>query len=757
MKKEFTAVGKRLPNRDAILKVTGSKKYVADMKFPNMLHAKVLFSPVAHARIKRIDTSAAEALPGVRAVVTYKNSPPVKFNSALRFIEHQIPMTERIFDDTVRFVGDKVAAVACDSVEIAARAISLIKVEYEELPVILDVEEAVKEGAYPIHEGGNIVGRAHVNAGDVDTAFGESDYIFEDRYTTQPIHHAAMEPHVAIADWGYDDKLTIYSPCQNSFGFRIILSQIFGLSFNKIRLVSPAIGGAFGGKLETTLEPIVALLSKQTRRPVKLVYTREESILSTRVRHGSVSYLKTGFMKDGTINAMEFQIYADTGAYASSALNVTGAMSHKVFKAYKIANMRFTANPVYTNTPIAGAMRGYGSPQAFFGMECQFNKIAKFLQIDPVLLQMKNMVDPDSLDPCFHKPHGNPRPKDCMEKAVKLINYEQAVAEQHESAGKQIRIGVGVALGVHGNNCFGAHRDVTSLMLKMNEDGSCILYTGSHDMGNDNVGMQVQVVSEVLGISIDKIDVVQADTDACLWHLGDYASRGTFVVGAAALKVAESMKKELAKEAAELLETEPEDVLLANDMAKSINDPGKQVTLAEVMLHCQRDSMRELCVSETHPAPRGASSYGAHIAKVQVDVETGTVKVLDYAAVQDVGRMINPLALEGQLAGGLHMGLGYGLCEDMPFDRQGRTKALNLKKYHLLRASEMPKLYLDFVAEGEGEPGGPFGAKSLGECPVVPVAPAIVNAICNALDCEIKSLPATPEKIQAALKTEVEG
>lgn len=756
MNHNYSTIGKRLPNRDAILKVTGSKKYVADWKLPNMLYAKVLFSPVAHAKIKSIDTSKAEALQGVRAVVTYKNSPQVTFNSAVRFIDHKLPMNEKIFDDTVRFVGDKVAAVAADTLEIAKKAISLIQVEYEKLPIVLKIEDAIKEDAYPIHEGGNIVGQVQVTAGDVAKSFATSDYIVKDRYTTQAIHHAAMEPHVAIGDWGYDNKLTIYSPCQNTFGFRVILGQIFDLDYNKIRMVSPAIGGAFGGKLEMTVEPIVALLSKLTRRPVKLEFTRQESMVSTRVRHGSVAYVKTGFMKDGTINAMEFELYTNTGAYASSALNVTGAMSHKVFKSYKIEHMKFTAHPVYTNTPIAGAMRGYGSPQAYFGMQRQINKIAKFLHMDTADVQRKNMVDPDSLDPCFHKPHGNPRPKDCLKKAMELIGYEKAIKEQNESINNKYWVGVGVALGVHGNNCFGAHRDVTTLMLKMNEDGSCILYTGSHDMGNDNVGMQVQIVSEVLGISMEKIDVVQADTDACLWHLGDYASRGTYVVGAAALKVANSMKKELQKEAAELLNIRPDKVLLKNDMAYAMDELENKVSIKEVMLHCQRDSMRELCCSETHPAMRGPSSYGVHIAKVCVDKETGEVEVLDYAAVQDVGHMINPMALEGQLAGGIQMGIGYGLCEDMEYDDQGRPLTTNLRKYHILRASEMPKLHLGFIAEGEGEPGGPFGAKSLGECPVVPAAPAIVNAISNALNCEINDLPATPEKIRKAIITEKE-
>lgn len=749
---EFREIGKRVPIRDAASKVTGKKIYVGDMKLPGMLYAKVLLSPKAHAKIKSIDTSEAEKYPGVRAVATYLNTPQMKYNSALRFIDHKIPNTERIFDDTVRFVGDRVAAVAADSLASAEAAVKLIRVEYEDLPVILDVEDAIKEDAYPIHEGGNIVGQAHVDAGNVDQAFTECDYIIEDRYTTQPIHHTALEPHVAIADWTYDDKLTIYSPCQNTFGFRVILSQIFGLPYNKIRMVSPAIGGAFGGKLEMTIEPVVAVLSKMTRCPVKLEYTRKESIIGTRVRHASVAYVKTGFMKDGRVHAMELKLYTNTGAYATSALNVGGAMSHKVFKAYKIENMRFHVNPVYTNTIIAGAMRGYGSPQAYFGMERQFNQIAKFLHMDPAEVQMLNMVDPDSLDPCFHKPHGNPRPKDCLRRAMELIDYDKICKEQEETKNDRFRIGVGLALGVHGNNCFGAHRDVTTLMLKMNEDGTCILYSGSHDMGNDNVGMQKQIVAEVLGIPISKIDTVEADTDACLWHLGDYASRGTYVVGMAAKKVAESMKKELQKEASDLLEIEPEQVDLHDDRAWDCKDDSKSVSIAEVMLHCQRDSMRELCCSQTHPAPRGPSSYGVHIAKVRVDMQTGETKVLEYAAVQDVGRVINPLALEGQLAGGIHMGLGYGLSENITYDEQGRPRETNLKKYKVLRATDMPKLYLDFIAEGEGEPGGPYGAKSLGECPVVPAAPAVVNAICNAIGAEINSLPANPEAVLKAIR-----
>lgn len=742
-------IGTSAPIRDAALKVTGQKRYVGDMSLPGMLHAKVLWSPLAHAKIKRIDTSKAEALPGVRAVATYKNTPDVKFNSALRFYEHQIPFTEKIFDDTVRFVGDKVAAVAADDEKTAEKALSLIEVEYEELPILLDVEEAMKDDAYPIHEGGNVVGKAQVNAGDVEKGLAEAEFVFEDRYTVPPVHHGAMERHISIADYDRSGKLTVYSPCQNIFGYRIILSQIFDIPLNKVRMVSPAIGGAFGGKLEMTTEPVAALLSKLAGRPVRLEYNRRECILATRVRHGAVVYIKTGFMKDGSITAQDIRVITNTGAYASSAMNVVGAMSHKVFKAYKIDNMRYVGIPVYTNTPVAGAMRGYGSPQVFFGQQRQFQKIADFLGMDLADLQLKNLVEPDSLDPCFHKPHGNPRPIDCLLKARELIGYEQAQKEQRESSGRY-RIGVGMALGVHGNGCFGAHRDVTTLMVKMNEDGSCILYTGSHDMGNNTIGVQIQILSEILGISRDCIGVVEADSDACPWHLGDYASRGVYVAGGAAVDVAEKVKAELLKEASQVLDEEPEFIELRDDQAFSIRDPKKHVTLCEVMVHCQRDSMREIICSATHASPRGASSYGIHFAKVRVDTETGEIKVLDYSAVHDVGRAMNPMAIEGQLHGAIHMGVGYALCEGLTFDENGRPKETNFKKYHLLTATEMPRIQVGFVEEGE--PGGPFGGKSIGECSVVPSAPAVANAVANALGCELNDLPLRPETVLRAIR-----
>lgn len=732
--KTCSAIGDSLPIRDAALKVTGRKQYVGDMRVPGMLHAALLCSPLPHARIKSISTERARALPGVRDVVTYLEDPGVLFNSATRFYEHHIPDTERIFDSTVRYVGDRVAAVAADTPEIANRALELIDVEYEPLPFYTDVEAAAAEGAFPIHGESNVITTMVHNAGDLEAGFAQADRIFEDRYSTPPIHHGAIERHVAIADYDYTGKLTVISPNQNVFGYRIILSRIFGLPMSKVRVTSPAIGGSFGGKLEMTIEPVAALLSMRTGRPVRLELNRKQCINATRTRHGSVVYLRTGVKNDGTVVAQDIRIMTNTGAYAGSCMNVLGALSHKVFKMYKCPNMRFTGQPVYTNTPVGGAMRGYGSPQAFFGQQRQLQKIAKALNISLAELQLKNLVEPDALDPIGFYPLGNPRPRDCLRRGLELAENWGPLDDE---GGKYV-IGAGLAMGAHGNGCFGAHRDQICLMLKMNEDGTCVLYTGSHDMGNGSVTAQTQIISSILQIPTAWITVVEADSDACPWNLGDYASHGIYVAGSAAKKAAESVAKELLKEAAALL-GEPEEGLSLEEGGVRSAATGALTPLDLVMIHAQDVSHREIICQETYAMPSGPTSYGAHLARVKVEKATGKVTVTDYVAVHDVGKVVNRMSIEGQLHGGIHMGIGYALCEGLSFDGEGRNQNDSFLTNPLLRVNQMPAIQVDFIEETE--PTGPFGAKSIGEAAVVPAAPAVINAIENALGVEINDLP----------------
>ncbi|HHW92621.1 MAG TPA: molybdopterin-dependent oxidoreductase [Firmicutes bacterium] len=732
--KDYTVIGKKIPIQDAVLKVTGQFKFTDDLKLPGMLYAQVLFSPVPHARIKSIDTSAAEALPGVRAVATYKNSPRVRYNSTTRLYTQKWIENECIFDDTVRFVGDRVAAVAADSLEIAKKAVRLIKVEYEELPHYVDPLEAMADDAYPIHGNSNIAGKIYQNAGDVEKGFTEADYVFEDTYTTPAVHHGAIETHTAIAHFNARGKLTVISANQNTFGTRVILSRIFGLPLSRIRVINPGMGGAFGGKLEVTVEPIVAELARQTGRPVKLTYNRKESMLSTRTRHAAVITVKTGVKKDGTIVAQDFKVITNTGAYAGSAMNVVGAMSNKIYKTYKIPNMRFTGYPVYTNTPCAGAMRGYGSPQVFFAQQCQLQKIAKALNMDFAELQFKNMVDPDGVDQRTGKPIGNPRPKDCLMRALELQKNWEPLSDE----GGKYSIGVGMALGCHGSSTFDAHLDQACIMIKMNEDSSCIMFTGTHEMGQSAITAQMQVVSEILKLPLEMIDVVYSDTDLCGWTVGDFSSRGIYVTLYAAKKAAEAAKAAFLKVAAIMLEEDESNLELSESHVYSkVTD--KRVERYRVMDYAQQVLNEDIICSANHHATMTPGSYGVHIARVRIENSTGKVEVTDYIAVQDVGTVINRLGAEGQIEGSVHMGIGYALCEKLEFDAMGKAKTNSFRNYKMLRASEMPKLQMDFIEEYE--PTGPFGAKSIAECAIVACAPAIINAICNTLDIEIKDIP----------------
>ena len=726
------AIGDSLPIRDANMKVTGCFKYVGDIKKPNMLHARLLTSSVPHAKIAAIDTSEAEALPGVYAVATFKNTPSSKYNSATRFYEHRLPETEQIFSDTVRFVGDRIAAVAAATPAIAQEAIAKIKVEYEALPFYTDPISAMQENAFPIHPGGNIVATMVEECGNVEEAMEQADFILDGWYQTPPVHHAAIELHVYFAQFDENGVLTITVPHQNTFGIRIILARIFQMPMSKIRVLSPAIGGAFGGKLELTHEPVAAQLAMMTGHPVKLALTRRESMLSTYTRHGSAIHIRSGVSSDGELLAQEVKVINNTGAYATSALNVTGTMGHEVFSLYKCRNMRFTGQPVYTNTPVAGAMRGYGSPQIAFAQQRHMQQIADSLGLGMADIQRKNLVDPDDRDPLYQAPMGNPRPKDCLTRALELKENWKAPDDEN---GKY-QIGIGIAVGCHGNGCFGVHRDQICLMLKMNEDGSCVLYTGTHDMGNGSITMQMQVISHELEIPFENIAVVFGDTDACPWNLGDYASHGVYIGGNAARKASRALSAQLKTEAAALFGGSPGEYTHNNG---HIRGHGHTASYSELAVHAQSVSHREFIVQETYAAAFSPTSYGAHIARVRMEKNTKKVVVTDYIAVHDVGKCINRQLIEGQLHGGILMGLGYALTERIEVADTGKPLTTGFRNYRIPNSLDMPSIQVDFIEKNE--PTGPYGAKGIGEISTVPVAPAIINAISQASGRNISSIP----------------
>lgn len=742
-KEKNKVLGQNTPVADAVKKVTGALRYVGDMMLPGMLHGKILFSPYPHAKILSIDLSEAEKVPGVYGAVCYKDAPLQRYNGNGE--DSDILPSERVFDDKVRYVGDKVAAVAAISEEIAEKALKLIKVEYQELPFYLDPEEAAKEDAFPIHDTGNIMEEVDLGCGNMETGFAQADQIFEDVFEVPAIHHAPMEPHVSLCDYDIDGKLTVYTPSQDVFGQRKNLAKIFGLPMNKVRVISPAMGGGFGGKIDLVTEPVGALLSMKTGHPVKIVYTRREDIQSGTTRHAEKIHIKTGVKNDGHITACDYKVYLSAGAQSGATMSVAWAAGGKFFKIFSIPNMHYHAIPVYTNRSIAGAMRGFGSPQLFFALNSQFNHIAKCLEMDFCDFEKMNMYEPKTCDQNGES-LGNLRIRECVDEGKRLFGWDAALEEQEESARKngRYRIGAGMAAAPHGSSLFGIMPDTCGVMLKMNEDGSATMFTGVSDMGNGSNTTQLMLVSEVTGITMDRIACVKTDTETTLFDVGAYASRGTYVGGNAALQAAKEMKKEILREAGELLLVQEDEIELGSNKAWKINNPEHCVTMEQIAQHAH-EKERDISVSSVFGTKAAPISGGAHFAKVQVDMETGEIKVLDYTAVHDVGAVLNPMSLEGQVHGGIMMGLGYALSEGIQLMENGEVKGKNLRDCHLFRADQMPQIQVKFLDSYEET--GPMGAKSVGECATVPSAAAVCNAVSNAVGVFFRRLPVRKEDV----------
>lgn len=744
MREESSRVlGSPVPVTDAQMKVTGQMKYVDDMKLPGMLYGKILFSPVAHARIRSIDTEEAEKVEGVHAVLCYRDALETRYNGNGE--DSDILPSERVLDDVVRYVGDKVAAVAAETPEAAERAVKLIRVEYEELPFYLDPEEAAAPGAYPIHEHGNIMEEVDLGAGDMEEGFREADRIFTRDYEVPAVSHSAMEPHVSISQYTADGKLTVYTPSQDVFGQRKNLAKIFGLPMNRVRVISPVMGGGFGGKIDLVTEPVGALLSMKTGRPVKIVYRRKEDICSGTTRHAEKIRVSMGVKEDGTLTACDYHVYLSAGAQSGATMSVAWAAGGKFFKMLSVPNLHYHAVPAYTNRAVAGAMRGFGSPQLFYALNSMLNEMARTMGMDLCDLEEKNIFRPNMCDR-RGEPLGNVRIIDCIERGKELFGWKEALKEQTLSAEEngRYRIGVGMAAAPHGSSLYGIMPDTCGVMLKMNEDGSITMFTGVSDMGNGSNTTQMMLASETTGITMDRIACVKTDTETTLFDVGAYASRGTYVGGGAALKTAKKMRKKILKEASELLGIDKKQIELEDNRAYDRDNRDHAVTMRQIAEHAH-EKERDISVSSMFGTKAAPISGGAHFVKLRVDTQTGEVAVLDYVAVHDVGTLLNPMGAEGQVHGGIMMGLGYALSEGIVLDEKGAVRGTRLRDCHLFRADQMPKIRVEFLDSREAT--GPHGAKSIGECATVPSAAAVSNAVGNALGTFFYSLPVRKEDI----------
>ncbi len=765
-RKGFQYVGKELPNRESEMKVTGGMIYIDDIRMKGMLHCKILFSPYPHAKIKSIDTQSAEALPGVHGVIHFFNTPHIAYNSAARFYTDltsgDLPLTEFIFDSTVKYVGDRVAAVAADNLQIAEKAVKLIKVEYEELPAVVDFEKSIKPGAVQANPNGvsgtNLCGGWLTYGSDSEEVVMEyirnaANY-FVDTFKTQKVHHGYIEPVCHIADYSRAGKLTVWSTCQNVFSFRDVISTVTELPQSRVRVIKTVSGGAFGGKSEVLHEPVVSMLAMRTSRPVKLVLTRKEVFTSTTSRHPSVITVSTGVNAEGKIIGQHVKTITNTGAYAGSGTNVIGAQSDMNFVLYSADKLFYRGASFYTNTPNSGAMRGYGSPQLMVSRETHIDRVALALGYDPVDFRLKNVIHPYETN-CMGNNMHNTRIKDCIEKGADLFGWKKRRENALKLQTGRFLRGIGMDIAVHDNGWAPAFQDLTTVTIKMNNDGTAVLLTGTHDLGTGSRTILAQIAGEVLELAPSNIEVIEADTDVTPYDMGAKASRTTYIGGNAAVLAAGNLRNQLMREGAAMLNTETEDVIIKDGFVIALNNKRVRCSFSDIVVSAQTGKhgpQRDLTATESYESLTAVKSYAAVFSDVEVDAETGMIKVNHIMSVHNSGKVINPMLFNGQVYGGIHMGLGYALSEEMLIDNTtGKLLNPNFNKYKMFRAPDMPEI--DIVTVENPEDTGPFGAKSIGECATDGVAGAIVNAVSHALgNIRLDRIPLTPEYLKSILR-----
>ncbi|WP_148137218.1 xanthine dehydrogenase family protein molybdopterin-binding subunit [Candidatus Formimonas warabiya] len=751
MKENFDYVGRSYPIHDALGKVTGGLVYAGDMKFPGMLHAKLLLSPIAHGIIKEIDTQKAEELPGVVKVFSYKNSPSTSF-SRYRLLPEQenCPADQVLFPRKVRYYGDWVAVVVAEDADIAQEGIKLIDVKYEELPAVTDLSDAL-ESETKIHETGNLIHQYGYTIGDGDQDGEDAEgnqVILESTVRTPKTHHATMETHVCVAQYDFSGKITIWSSCQGAFAVRTIVADFLGLSYNKVRVIKTPVGGSFGGKQEAILEPLAAFLAKETRSTVMLKLNRKECILSTMTRPEVETRLRTTCSPDGKLLKCDIDAVLDAGAYATNAMDYIGGTMGKIAKLYRIPHVNYQAKSVYTNCPVSGAMRGWGSPEFFTAVEVQMDQIAKKLKMDPVTFRLQNLVHPYDMDPVSKISLGNAGIIECLEKGA--AEFDWYGRYPGSSGTGRFRIGVGFACAAHKTSMYGGGPEFSTMTLKMNEDGTFVLNTAVQDLGCGSVQSLRIIAGEALGIDPEQILVLEADTDSSPYDFGSYGTRVTYVCGVCTLKVANRVRDQILDVASRTLQVPKQYLKIQNGQVCYMKDKKLHLSFKEIGIISKNKYHLDIIATETYHGVSNPGAYGAHFAEVKVDRSTGLVKVTDYLAVHDIGQVINRSMCEGQVQGAVQMGIGYALCEEIALNARGQVINDSLKNYHVINAPDMPKVRVLLLERGGDD--GPFGAKGIGEVAVVPVAAAVVNAVNHALGTDLSLLPLTPKKIVMAIR-----
>ncbi|MCI6965881.1 xanthine dehydrogenase molybdenum-binding subunit XdhA [bacterium] len=755
-------VGKSEKRVDAFDKVTGRARYTDDLCPKDALVAKVLHSTIANGVVKKIDTSAAEQIEGVVKIVTCFDVPQYKFPTAghpwSTDPHHQDVADRLLLTSRVRFYGDDVAAVVAENEVAAAQALRAIRVEYEEYPFVLDAEKAMEPGAPQLHENypNNILAHTSIVKGDYEAAIQEPGLIrVEGWYDTPTVQHCHIENHICFAEME-GGRIVITSSTQIPHIVRRIVGQALGIPWGNVRVIKPYIGGGFGNKQDALYEPLCAYLTTQVGgRRVKLDVSREETFVSNRVRHAIRTHIISYVRPDGTFAARKMECFSNQGAYASHGHGIAAKGMGAFPQLYPCDNVQCDAYTVFTNRPVAGAMRGYGIPQAMFAGESHIEDVARALNMDPLQFRRKNMMPVGYVDGFSKNENYFDSLNQCIEKGMEYLDYERKMAEYAKETGP-VRHGVGMAIFWYNTAVWPISLESSSCRMVLNQDGSIQLQMGETEIGQGADTAFAQMAAETLGIPFRNVHVVSAqDTDITPFGLGAYASRQTYIGGFAIKQTALMMKERILKYAYELTRMAPfeMDIVEGNIIRK--NDGRVLMSLGELATEAlySLSHSEHITAESTYQIKTNAYSFGCSFAEVEVDIPLCKVKLLNIVNVHDCGRLINPALAEAQVHGGMSMAIGYGLSEQLLFDEKtGKPLNNNLLDYKLSTMMDHPDIAARFVENYE--PTSAYGTKALGEPPACPGAPAIRNAILNATGVAINCAPITPHVLFARFKEE---
>jgi CO/xanthine dehydrogenase Mo-binding subunit len=728
-KTELKLVGKPIKRLDGYDKVSGTAQYTFDVTLPNMAFARTLRCPLPHANIKKIDISKAEKLPGVFAIMTHENAPEISWYRG-----------SYLFDPHVRYQGDEVACVAAETATIAEQAIKLIEVEYEELPFVIDAEKAMQPDAPKIIDGGNISGGkpSIYERGDIEKGFAEADEIVEDTFTTQIAVHNPTEPHCSVVNWD-GDRLTVWDSTQSIFGVRDEVANSLNLPASHVRVIKKYMGGGFGSKLDTGKYTVMAaLLARQIGRPVKIALDRKEMNLAVGNRPDSIQKLKVGAKKDGTLTAMSHYSIGSVGGYPGGA-----GCSWPFRTVYQCPNVRAEEYSVLINAGPERPMRAPGHVQGTFAMDSIIDAIAEKIGMDPLEFRLKNYADVDQV---FNVPYTSKRLREAYEQGAKAIGWQRRKKVPGSDPG-QMKRGIGMATQIW----WGGGGPPAYATLKLNRDGSAVVLSGTQDLGTGTYTFIAQIVAEVLEIPIEKIQVILGDTTTCPYAPSSGGSMTASSVSPAVRVAAEQMRAKLISGAAAVLEIPENELGYSKGVITSQRDTQKTMPISDVIRRMREQVLVTTGAREANPQGYTTNTFGAQFAEVEVDTDTGQVKVLTIVAAHDIGRILNRKTLENQIHGGVMQGLSFALMEERVIDEYtGKVLTTNMHDYKLPTIMDTPEIEVIIVSDADPLISN-TGVKGVGEPPIIPTAGAIANAVYNAIGMRIKSLPITPDKVLMAL------